>query len=138
VSFVGIVVVKFTYAIARVLERIGVGAGRGVTFSTGVAALFVTSLPAVRSWAPIALCRGGCNCWVMAASSIPQGVCSLHHGCSRLVCASSYRFLHGRRQANQKHGMSHETPGGRCCLSFPMRIMGLRPCISMGRRSNSK
>jgi hypothetical protein len=100
----GVVVVKFVDAIARVLERIEVMAGRGATFRVGVAALFVASLLAVGSRASTALCQGGCNCWVVAASSIPQGVCSLHHGCSHLLGASSYRFSHGRRQANQKHG----------------------------------
>ncbi len=30
------------------------------------------------------------------------------------------------------------TPGGRCCLSFPVRMLGLRPCISMGKQSKSK
>jgi hypothetical protein len=46
----------------------------------------------------------------------------------------------GRRIRNivRKRSLSGDTPGGRCCLSFPMRTLGLRPCISMGRRSNSK
>jgi hypothetical protein len=78
----------------------------------------------------------------VATLSIPQGVCSLHHGCSRLVVASSYRLTHGWRQANKElarnRSVSGETPGGRCCFSFPMRTLGLRPCISMGRRSSSK
>jgi hypothetical protein len=37
----------------------------------------------------------------------------------------------------RKRSLLSKTPGGRCCLSFPMRKLGLRPCISMGRRSNS-
>jgi hypothetical protein len=41
---------------------------------------------------------------LVAAPSIPQCICSLHHGCSHLVGASSYRFSHGRRQADQQHG----------------------------------
>ncbi len=43
----------------------------------------------------------------------------------------------GRRIANmeRKRSLSGETPGGRCCLSFPMRTLGFRPWISMGRRS---
>jgi hypothetical protein len=46
----------------------------------------------------------------------------------------------GRRIKNiaKKRSLSGETPGGGCCLSFPMRTLGLRPCISMGRRSNFK
>jgi hypothetical protein len=54
-SLVGIAIVKFTYAIARVLKRIEIRAGRGVTFRMGIAALFVASLSAVRSRAPTAL-----------------------------------------------------------------------------------
>jgi hypothetical protein len=46
----------------------------------------------------------------------------------------------GKRIKNiaRKRSLSGNTPGGRCCLSFPLRTLGLRPCISMGRRSNSK
>jgi hypothetical protein len=46
----------------------------------------------------------------------------------------------GRRIKNiaRKRSLSGDTPGGRCCLSFPMRTLGLRPCISTGRRSSSK
>ncbi len=46
----------------------------------------------------------------------------------------------GRQNKNfaRKRSLSGDTPGGRCCLSFPMRTLGLRPCIYMGRRSNSK
>jgi hypothetical protein len=71
VSLMGVVVVKFTDASAMVLKLIKIGAGRGATFGTGVAAPFVASLPAVRSRAPTTLSRGGCNCRVVAASSIP-------------------------------------------------------------------
>jgi hypothetical protein len=70
---------------------------KGVTFRMGIAILFVTSLPAVGSREPTVLSQGSCDCGVMATSSIPQGVSSLHHGCSRCVGASSYRFSHGRR-----------------------------------------
>ncbi len=64
-------VVKFTDAIARVLNRIKIGAGRGATFGAGIATPFVASLPAVGSRAPTTLSRGGCNCRVVAAPSIP-------------------------------------------------------------------
>ncbi len=103
-SLKGVIIVKFTHAIARVLKQIKVWAGGGATFGVGVTGPFVASLPAARSRAPTVLCRGGCDREVVAASSIPPGVCSLHHGCSRLVGASSYCFSHGRRKADQKHG----------------------------------
>ncbi len=96
-SLVGIVVVKFTDAIAMVLEGIKIRAGRAATFRTGVAALFVASLPAVGSRAPTALSRGDYDCGVVAALSIPQGVHSLHYGCGCHVVASSYHFWHGSR-----------------------------------------
>ncbi len=40
----------------------------------------------------------------------------------------------GRRIKNiaKNRSLSGEAPGGRFCLSFPMRTQGLRPCISMG------
>ncbi len=41
----GIVVVKLTHFIARVVKRKEVRAGRRATFGTGVAAPFVTLLP---------------------------------------------------------------------------------------------
>jgi hypothetical protein len=43
---VGIVVVKLTHTIARVVKRIEIWAGRRGTFGTGIAAPFVTLLPA--------------------------------------------------------------------------------------------
>jgi hypothetical protein len=55
VSLVGIIIVKFTDTIARVLKRIKIRARRVATFRVGVVALFVASLPAVRSRAPTAL-----------------------------------------------------------------------------------
>jgi hypothetical protein len=103
VSLMGLIIVKFTHAIAMVLKGIQIWVVRGATFGVGVTAPFVSSLPVARSRAPTLLCRGGCDCRVVPASSIPQGVCSLPHGCSCLVGASSYRFSHGRRKADQKH-----------------------------------
>jgi hypothetical protein len=44
VSLMGVVIVKFTHDTARVLERIEVWAGRGVTFGAGVTTSFVASL----------------------------------------------------------------------------------------------
>jgi hypothetical protein len=52
----GVIIVKFTHAIARILKGIEVRVGRGATFGAGVTALFVASLPVVRSRAPTALC----------------------------------------------------------------------------------
>jgi hypothetical protein len=44
----------------------------------------------------------------------------------------------GRRIKNieRKRSLSGDTPRGRCCFSFPMRTLGLRPCISMGSQSH--
>jgi hypothetical protein len=50
------------------------------------------------------LSHGSRACSVVAASSNPQGIRGLHHGYGCLVVASSYRFSHGRRQANEEHG----------------------------------
>jgi hypothetical protein len=72
---VGIVIMKFTHAIARVLKGIKIRAGRGVTFGAGVTAPFVASLPIVRSRAPTSLSHRGSDRRVVAASSIPQGIC---------------------------------------------------------------
>jgi hypothetical protein len=44
----------------------------------------------------------------------------------------------GEQEHGKKKSLSEEMPGGRCCFSFPMRMMGLRPCISMGRQNSSK
>ncbi len=96
--------VKFTNAIARVLKRVKVRVERGVTYGAGIAALFVASLPIIRSRAPTALSCGGCDHRVVAALSIPLGFRSLHHGCRRLVvrvwacaffrlCASAFALL---------------------------------------------
>jgi hypothetical protein len=96
VSLVNVVIVKFTHAFARVLKGIKISVE---TFGAGVTTPFVASLPVVRSRAPILLSHGSRDCRVVATSSIPQGICSLHHGCSHLVVASSYRLMHGWRQA---------------------------------------
>ncbi len=66
----GVVVVKLTHAIARVVKRIEVWAGRRATFGTGVAAPFVTLLPNWGSWAPTSLCRGGWDRRVVASLSV--------------------------------------------------------------------
>jgi hypothetical protein len=78
--------------------------GRGGDFWAGVTAPFVASPPVVGSRAPTSLSRGGRDRGIMAASSIPQGICSLHHGRGCRVVASSYCFTHGRGKANKKHG----------------------------------
>ncbi len=41
----GIVIVKLTHTIARVVKRVEVRAGRRATFGTGIAPPFVTLLP---------------------------------------------------------------------------------------------
>ncbi len=55
-SLMGVIIVKFAHAIARVLNGIKVWVGRGTTFGTGVTAPFVTSFPAARSRALTLLC----------------------------------------------------------------------------------
>jgi hypothetical protein len=100
----GVVVVKFTDVIARVLKGIEIWAGGGATFGVGVTTPFVASPPAVGSRAPTSLSRGGCDRRIGAASSIPQGICGLHHGRGCRVVASSYCFTHGRGKANKEHG----------------------------------
>ncbi len=107
-SLMGVVIVKFTHTIARVLERVEIRAGRGVTFGAGIAGPLVALLPTVGSRASASLSHGSRNRRVGAASSIPQGVCSLHHGCSRPVVASSYRFTHGWRQANKEQSQKKD------------------------------
>ncbi len=67
----GVVVVKFTHAIAGVVKRIEVRAGRRATCRTSDAAPFVALLPLGRSWAPTSLCRGGRDRGVVASLSVP-------------------------------------------------------------------
>jgi hypothetical protein len=135
-SFVSSSVRKISPALA--------GGGRGgAIFGAGVTAPFVASPHIVGSRAPTSLSRGDRDHRIVATWSIPQGIRGLHHGHGCRVVASSYCFTHGRGKANKKHGQEKiivpgETPGGRCCFSFPMRTLGLRPCISTGRRRSSK
>ncbi len=59
-SLVGIVIMKFAHAIARVLKGMEIWAGGGgATFGAGVTTPFVASPPAVGSGAPSLLSRGG-------------------------------------------------------------------------------
>ncbi len=84
-SLVGVVIVKFLHAIARIVKGIEIGLGRGVAFGTGIAVPFAASLLASGSRAPISLSRGGCDRRVVAALSVPQDFRSLHHGRGCLV-----------------------------------------------------
>jgi hypothetical protein len=104
VSSIGIVIVKFAHAIARVLKGMEIWAGGGATFGAGVTTPFVDSPPAVGSRAPTSLSRGGRDRRIVSASSIPQGIRGLHHGRGCRVVASSYCFMHGRGKANKEHG----------------------------------
>jgi hypothetical protein len=79
-------------------------AGGGATFGAGVAAPFVASPPAVGSRALTLLSRGGHDRRVVATLSIPQGIRGFYYGRGCRVVASSYCFLHGRGEANKKHG----------------------------------
>ncbi len=71
VSPIGVIIVKFAHAIARVLEGMEIWTGRGATFGTGVTVPLVAFLPAAGSGAPASLCRGGCDCGIVAAPSVP-------------------------------------------------------------------
>ncbi len=87
-SLVGVVILKFTHAIARVLERIEVWAGRGATFNAslleaGLLLHCVEAAMTVGSWPPRASHRASAAFTTAAAVS--------------------YRFSHGRRKADQKH-----------------------------------
>ncbi len=99
-----IIIMKLAHAIGRILKRVKGRVGRRVTFGTGVAVPFVARLPASGSRAPTSVSRGGRDHRVVAASSIPQGVCGSNriYGCLVVFC--TYRFSHGVRQANEKHG----------------------------------
>jgi hypothetical protein len=103
VSLVGVVIIKFAYAIARVLKRVEIWVGGGVTFGVGVTAPFVASSSTVGKGGPNSLCPGSRNRRVVAASRIPQGIRSLHHGRSCHVVASSYCLMHGWWQTHKKH-----------------------------------
>jgi hypothetical protein len=134
---------ELAHEIARVLEIIEVGARRRMTFGMGVAVPFVI-ISTSRSWASTALSRGGCDCGVVAALGVSQGIRGSNHGNGCLVVSSTYstasRMVGGRRIRNieRKKSLSGGGARGRCCLSFPVRMLGLRHCISMGSRSNSK
>ncbi len=57
---------------------------------------------------------------------------SLHHGCGCPMVASSYCLSHGCWKTTniaKKRSLSGEAPGGRFCLSFPMRTLGLSPAF---------
>ncbi len=142
VSPIDVVIVKFAHAISRVLKRMKIWAGGGATFGAGDTAPFVTSPPVVGSRAPTLLSRGGRDRRILAASSIPQGIRGLYHGrgCRVVASSSVSRMEGGRRTRNmaKKRSLSGETQGGRCCFRFPVRTLGLRPFISMGRRRSSK
>jgi hypothetical protein len=95
---------KLAHAIGRILKSVKGRAGRWVTFGMGVAVPFVARLPASGSRAPTSVSRGGRDHKVVAASSVPQGVCGLNriYGCLVVPCTNC--FSHGVRQANEKHG----------------------------------
>ncbi len=54
-SPIGVVVVKYSHAIARVLKRMEIWVGKRVTFGAGVIAPFAASLPAAGSGASASL-----------------------------------------------------------------------------------
>jgi hypothetical protein len=56
VSPIGVVIVKFTHVIARVLKLMKIWAGRRTTFGAAITTPFVAPLPAAGSGAPVLLC----------------------------------------------------------------------------------
>ncbi len=95
---------KLAHTISRVLKRVERRAGRWPTFGTGVAVPFVAHLPASGSRAPTSVSRGGRDHKVVAASSIPQGICSSNRVRGCLVVSCAYPCSYGRWQVNKKHG----------------------------------
>jgi hypothetical protein len=105
-SPVGVVIMKFAHTIARVSQRNENLGRKWATFGAGINAPFVASPPAVGSRAPTSLSRGDRDGRVVAALSISRGIRGLHHGRGCHVVASTYCLMHGRWQANKKHGQN--------------------------------
>jgi hypothetical protein len=70
---------------------------------------------------------------ILVARNNAQGVApaSTKYLSSALSCGCQFLLSHSwMGQANKEHDekkLSGATPGGRCCFSFPMRMLGLRP-----------
>ncbi len=142
ISPAGVIIVKFAHAIARVLEWMKIWTGRGwllgqalplllsplfSLLGAGLLLCCVEAAATVGSWPPWVSHRASAAFTMAAAVPwAPAPNVSLMDGGSRI------------RNIERKRSLSGDIPGGRCCLSFPMRTLGLRPCISMGRQSNSK
>jgi hypothetical protein len=93
---------KLTHVIVRVWKE-KIRAGGRMTFGTGIAIPFVVLPPASRNWDSAMLSCGGCDCGVMAASSIPQGIRGSNHSHGCLLVSSTDHFPQGKQQADQKH-----------------------------------
>ncbi len=78
-GYVAIEVMAFEHAIAWVMKRKENGAGRRVTFGTGVAFPSVVLVPASRSRASTALGHGGFDRGVLNAASVAQGIRGSNH-----------------------------------------------------------
>ncbi len=74
-----------------------------MTFGRSLAGPSIVLPPYSRSWASAMMSRGGCDCGVVAALSIPQGIHGPNHSHGCLVVSSTNSFPHGRQQVNQKH-----------------------------------
>jgi hypothetical protein len=73
VCFVAVEIVEFEHAIARVLKRKEIEAGRRTTFGTDVAIPSVVLLPASGGRAATVLGHGGCDRGVVATKNIERG-----------------------------------------------------------------
>jgi hypothetical protein len=70
------------------------------------------------SWPPRASCRASAAFTMAGAVPwAPAPTVSLMDGGRRI------------RNIERKRSLSGDAPGGRCCLSFPMRTLGLRPAF---------
>ncbi len=142
VNFVAVKVVKLTHAIVRILERKKLEPEGGRLLEQAL--LFLLSLFLLLAGAGLLLC------WVMAAATVGSWPPRASHKASTALTiatavfwflaltASSMEGDSRIKNIAKKRSLSGLTLFERCCLSFPMRTLGLRPCISMGSRSSYK
>ncbi len=113
---IGVVVVKFTHAIARVLKRMKIWVGRGVTFEAGITASFVASLPTAGSGASASLFQGSCDRRVVAAPSVHRASAAFTMAVAvPWAPAPTVSLIDGGRRIKttaRKKSLSGDTPGG--------------------------
>ncbi len=118
---------KFTDAIARVLEGMKIWAGRGVTFGAGASHFLSPLVPLLEAGLLL-------RCVEAAATVGPWPPRGSHRASAAFTMATAVPWVPattvslmdgGRRIKNieRKRSLSGDTPGRRCCLSFPMRTL---------------